>query len=181
MSTDLLVDANRDLEDIGATQIEVRNITDFPLSGKIKMQDGVCFMTYAALVSKGEGGKRRIDQVLKWLKGSTGSADGCVLRGLRVKSGLRPLLGPAAIAGASPNRAFRARGSFDEAHKAKNLVPEEAKINPKTGRLMKSRVSSKTAEAVHELQEKLPEARFVYCSATGASDLVRRAAVIRSR
>ena len=44
---------------------------------------------------------------------------------------------------------------LDECHKAKNLFPT------------KSGKSSKTGSAVVELQERLPKARVVYCSATG--------------
>eukprot|EP00850_Spirogloea_muscicola_P007218 SM000036S13262 [mRNA] locus=s36:226900:240784:+ [translate_table: standard] len=47
---------------------------------------------------------------------------------------------------------------FDECHKAKNLVPEAGGNSTRTG------------EAVLELQAKLPGARVVYCSATGASE-----------
>jgi len=46
---------------------------------------------------------------------------------------------------------------LDECHKAKNLVPEGGGASSKTGR------------AVLELQQKLPEARFCFCSATGVS------------
>ncbi|KAB1212844.1 hypothetical protein CJ030_MR5G010144 [Morella rubra] len=47
---------------------------------------------------------------------------------------------------------------FDECHKAKNLVPEAGSQPTRTG------------EAVLEIQARLPEARVVYCSATGASE-----------
>jgi hypothetical protein len=47
---------------------------------------------------------------------------------------------------------------FDECHKAKNLVPEAGGQPTRTG------------EAVLEIQARLPEARVVYCSATGASE-----------
>ncbi|CAN0901876.1 Protein FORGETTER 1 [Linum grandiflorum] len=47
---------------------------------------------------------------------------------------------------------------FDECHKAKNLVPEAGSQPTRTG------------EAVLDIQSKLPEARVVYCSATGASE-----------
>ena len=46
---------------------------------------------------------------------------------------------------------------FDEAHKAKNLFPETGSEPTKTG------------QAVVDIQAKLPGARVVYCSATGAS------------
>lgn len=44
---------------------------------------------------------------------------------------------------------------FDECHKAKNLVPESGAKPTKVGRM------------VLELQQRLPAARVVYCSATG--------------
>nr|BAD02983.1 putative sno protein [Oryza sativa Japonica Group] len=47
---------------------------------------------------------------------------------------------------------------FDECHKAKNLIPEAGSQPTRTGK------------AVLEIQEMLPEARVVYCSATGASE-----------
>ncbi|CAM0902689.1 unnamed protein product [Alopecurus aequalis] len=47
---------------------------------------------------------------------------------------------------------------FDECHKAKNLIPEAGSQPTRTGK------------SVLEIQEKLPEARVVYCSATGASE-----------
>ncbi|KAL6567599.1 udp-glycosyltransferase [Orobanche gracilis] len=47
---------------------------------------------------------------------------------------------------------------FDECHKAKNLVPESGGQPTKTG------------EAVLDIQARLPEARVMYCSATGASE-----------
>jgi hypothetical protein len=47
---------------------------------------------------------------------------------------------------------------FDECHKAKNLAADAGKK------------SSKTAIAVQEIQKLLPNARVVYCSATGVSE-----------
>ncbi|XP_031115069.1 protein FORGETTER 1 isoform X1 [Ipomoea triloba] len=47
---------------------------------------------------------------------------------------------------------------FDECHKAKNLVPEAGGQPTRTG------------EAVLEIQARLPQARVIYCSATGASE-----------
>ncbi|KAL5731294.1 udp-glycosyltransferase [Ranunculus cassubicifolius] len=47
---------------------------------------------------------------------------------------------------------------FDECHKAKNLIPEAGSQPTRTGK------------AVVEIQERLPEARVIYCSATGASE-----------
>jgi len=47
---------------------------------------------------------------------------------------------------------------FDECHKAKNLIPEAGSQPTRTGK------------AVLEIQEMLPQARVIYCSATGASE-----------
>ncbi|XP_058072327.1 protein FORGETTER 1 isoform X2 [Magnolia sinica] len=47
---------------------------------------------------------------------------------------------------------------FDECHKAKNLIPEAGGQSTRTG------------EAVLEIQARLPQARVIYCSATGASE-----------
>ncbi|XP_024463441.2 protein FORGETTER 1 isoform X1 [Populus trichocarpa] len=47
---------------------------------------------------------------------------------------------------------------FDECHKAKNLIPEAGSQPTRTG------------EAVLDIQARLPEARVIYCSATGASE-----------
>ncbi|RNA44326.1 strawberry notch -like protein, partial [Brachionus plicatilis] len=56
---------------------------------------------------------------------------------------------------------------FDECHKAKNLVP------------IGSAKPTKTGLAVLELQEKLPKARIVYASATGASEPKNMAYMVR--
>lgn len=56
---------------------------------------------------------------------------------------------------------------FDECHKAKNLVP------------VGSAKPTKTGLAVLELQEKLPNARIVYASATGASEPKNMAYMVR--
>ncbi|KAK1280548.1 hypothetical protein QJS04_geneDACA014302 [Acorus gramineus] len=56
---------------------------------------------------------------------------------------------------------------FDECHKAKNLIPEAGGQATRTG------------EAVLEIQAKLPEARVIYCSATGASEPRNMAYMVR--
>lgn len=49
---------------------------------------------------------------------------------------------------------------FDEGHAAKNLRP--------------GKTSSLTGQRVHELQERLPRAKIVYVSATGATEPLRK-------
>lgn len=53
---------------------------------------------------------------------------------------------------------------FDESHKAKGLCLDSENA------LKTEKDSSKTGLAVKEIQEKLPRARVVYCSATGATN-----------
>ena len=75
---------------------------------------------------------------------------------------------------------------FDESHKAKNLMSgrqggKKAGADAAAGggggggdeggNSWGSKGSSKTAQAVMSLQEQLPKARVVYCSATGASSV----------
>lgn len=127
VGSDLKFDARRDLDDVGATCIEVHALNKLPYSKldsrSVGIREGVVFLTYSSLIASSEKGRSRLQQLVQWC----GSGyDGLVL--------------------------------FDECHKAKNLVPEAGSQPTRTG------------EAVLELQARLPEARVVYCSATGASE-----------
>lgn len=127
VGSDLKFDARRDLDDVGATCIEVHALNKLPYSKldsrSVRIREGVVFLTYSSLIASSEKGRSRLQQLVQWC----GSGyDGLVV--------------------------------FDECHKAKNLVPEAGSQPTRTG------------EAVLELQARLPEARVVYCSATGASE-----------
>ncbi|KAH9676919.1 protein FORGETTER 1 [Citrus sinensis] len=127
VGSDLKFDARRDLDDVGATCIEVHALNKLPYSKldsrSVGIREGVVFLTYSSLIASSEKGRSRLQQLVQWC----GSGyDGLVI--------------------------------FDECHKAKNLVPEAGSQPTRTG------------EAVLELQARLPEARVVYCSATGASE-----------
>lgn len=127
VGSDLKFDARRDLDDVGATCIEVHALNKLPYSKldsrSVGIREGVVFLTYSSLIASSEKGRSRLQQLVQWC----GSGyDGLVV--------------------------------FDECHKAKNLVPEAGSQPTRTG------------EAVLELQARLPEARVVYCSATGASE-----------
>ncbi|XP_042392351.1 protein FORGETTER 1-like isoform X2 [Zingiber officinale] len=127
VGSDLKFDARRDLDDVGASCIEVHALNKLPYSKldskAVGIKDGVVFLTYSSLIASSEKGRSRLVQLLQWC-GS--DFDGLVV--------------------------------FDECHKAKNLIPEAGSQPTRTG------------EAVLEIQARLPEARFVYCSATGASE-----------
>lgn len=127
VGSDLKFDARRDLDDVGATCVEVHALNKLPYgkldSKSVGIKEGVLFSTYSSLIASSEKGRSRLNQLVQWFGPKF---DGLVI--------------------------------FDECHKAKNLVPEAGGQPTRTG------------EAVLELQEKLYEARVVYCSATGASE-----------
>ncbi|GAB4836724.1 udp-glycosyltransferase [Ancistrocladus abbreviatus] len=127
VGSDLKFDARRDLDDVGATCVEVHALNKLPYSKldskSVGVREGVVFLTYSSLIASSEKGRSRLQQLVQWC--------GLQFDGLLI---------------------------FDECHKAKNLVPEAGSKPTRTG------------EAVLEIQGKLPEARVVYCSATGASE-----------
>lgn len=127
VGSDLKFDARRDLDDVGATFIEVHALNKLSYSKldskSVGIREGVVFLTYSSLIASSEKGRSRLQQLVQWC-GS--EYDGLIV--------------------------------FDECHKAKNLVPEAGGQPTRTG------------EAVLEIQERLQEARVVYCSATGASE-----------
>uniref|UniRef100_A0A665U7D1 Protein strawberry notch homolog 1 n=1 Tax=Echeneis naucrates TaxID=173247 RepID=A0A665U7D1_ECHNA len=116
VSNDLKYDAERDLRDIGAKNIQVHSLN----------KKGVIFATYSSLIGESQSGgkyKTRFEQLLHWCGEDF---DGVIV--------------------------------YDECHKAKNVCP------------IGSSKPTKTGLAVLELQNKLPKARVVYASATGASE-----------
>jgi hypothetical protein len=64
--------------------------------------------------------------------------------------------------------AFEGCIMLDECHKAKNLVPSKGGMKP-----------TQMGLAVKEIQERLPRARVVYCSATGCSEPADMAYMVR--
>uniref|UniRef100_A0A3Q3C011 Protein strawberry notch homolog 1 n=1 Tax=Haplochromis burtoni TaxID=8153 RepID=A0A3Q3C011_HAPBU len=131
VSNDLKYDAERDLRDIGAKNIQVHSLNKFKY-GKISskhngsVKKGVIFATYSSLIGESQSGgkyKTRFEQLLHWCGEDF---DGVII--------------------------------YDECHKAKNVCP------------IGSSKPTKTGLAVLELQNKLPKARVVYASATGASE-----------
>uniref|UniRef100_H3D7L0 Protein strawberry notch homolog 1 n=1 Tax=Tetraodon nigroviridis TaxID=99883 RepID=H3D7L0_TETNG len=131
VSNDLKYDAERDLRDIGAKNIQIHSLNKFKY-GKISskhngsVKKGVIFATYSSLIGESQSGgkyKTRFQQLLHWCGEDF---DGVIV--------------------------------YDECHKAKNVCP------------VGSSKPTKTGLAVLELQNKLPKARVVYASATGASE-----------
>ena len=140
VSSDLKVDAARDLIDIGAEDIPLYLLGKLPYvyigtHGKQgqNIDSGVIFSTYSSLISGTSTGRNnsrkatpnnnRLEQLIQWCGKDY---DGLII--------------------------------LDECHKAKNLVLKDGVS------------SSKTGLAVLRLQQELPLARVVYCSATGVSE-----------
>jgi hypothetical protein len=76
-SPDLVADARRDLNDIGAECVECWNLKDFLITDQLddtgkweedRLSDGLLFCTYTMLTSEREIGKR-IDQIVEWCGG----------------------------------------------------------------------------------------------------------------
>jgi predicted RNA methylase len=66
VNNDLIEATRRDLKDLGVN-IPLGKINDYPPSGDIKMREGVLFCTYPSLISKSKDGKKRLDQIQRWL------------------------------------------------------------------------------------------------------------------
>uniref|UniRef100_A0AAX7V8F5 Protein strawberry notch homolog 1 n=1 Tax=Astatotilapia calliptera TaxID=8154 RepID=A0AAX7V8F5_ASTCA len=126
VSNDLKYDAERDLRDIGAKNIQVHSLNKVKHFYDVHNNKGVIFATYSSLIGESQSGgkyKTRFEQLLHWCGEDF---DGVIV--------------------------------YDECHKAKNVCP------------IGSSKPTKTGLAVLELQNKLPKARVVYASATGASE-----------
>jgi hypothetical protein len=67
VNNDLMDAAKRDLNDVGAGHIPLARINDYPANGEIALQHGVIFCSYPSLISQSKDGKRRIDQIQRWL------------------------------------------------------------------------------------------------------------------
>lgn len=144
VSNDLKYDAERDLGDIGAHNIDVYFLSKMKY-GKINsslngyVKKGVMYATYSALIGESTSAqgkyKTRLAQLLHWCGPDF---DGCIV--------------------------------FDECHRAKNLWAGSSSGGGKP---------TKTGLTVMELQKKLPQARIVYASATGATEPRHMAYMVR--
>ncbi|ESN99118.1 hypothetical protein HELRODRAFT_107165 [Helobdella robusta] len=131
VSNDLKVDAERDLRDIGASEIEVHSLNKFKyakISSRIngKVKKGVIFATYSSLIGESKINNKyrtRLKQLIQWLGKEF---DGLII--------------------------------FDECHRAKNLFPNGSSKPTKTGqtvvelqnKLPKSRVVYASATGASE-------------------------------
>lgn len=75
-SVDLQHDAQRDLKDIGAGQINCVLVNKLDNKRDINVREGILFLTYSALVSGSKTGRTRLEQLLKWCGKEF---EGCIL------------------------------------------------------------------------------------------------------
>lgn len=137
ISTALYYDCQRDLADLGRANVPVYPLHKLPY-GELppEVADGVMFCTYQSLIARNKSNESRLDQIVTWCAAATDADDADAFDGCVV---------------------------FDEAHRAKNLVPQTEKTQGRS-------TGSKTAEAVTALQAHLPNGRVLYVSATAAAE-----------
>ncbi|KAL5978726.1 hypothetical protein ACLOJK_029843 [Asimina triloba] len=70
VGSDLKFDARRDLDDVGATCIQVHALNKLPYSKldskSVGVRDGVVFLTYSSLIASSERRRSRLQQLLQW-------------------------------------------------------------------------------------------------------------------
>jgi LSD1 subclass zinc finger protein len=70
VGSDLKFDARRDLDDVGATCIEVHALNKLPYSKldskSVGVREGVVFLTYSSLIASSEKGRSRLQQLVQW-------------------------------------------------------------------------------------------------------------------
>lgn len=126
----LLVDAIRDWTNLGQNKDDIKDLSKFKATDKIKDASGILFTSYATLKSgaKNDPSATRINQIVNWFGKDY---DGVII--------------------------------FDEAHNMGNAI--------EFGEGLKRTKASKQALAGIDLQNALPNARIVYASATGATNV----------
>jgi hypothetical protein len=129
ISQDLMEDAKRDLEGIGA-KLRIARINDWKIDQKIDLPTGIIFTTYSSLIKKSRDNKHsRLAQLLEWL-------------------GDEPTI------------------CFDECHRLKNFIAENGK-------------PTESGLVGVQLQDSIPNARVIYSSATGATDVRNMGYMVR--
>lgn len=138
------MDAQRDLKDIGAGDV-VACYKQLPLKNyRIALPSGVIFSTYNALISSTRHRNSYGNVSKKQHRRIDQLVEWC------------------------GGENFEGCITFDECHKAKNLVASNSNGKP-----------TQMGLAVLEIQRRLPNARVVYCSATGCSEPADMAYMVR--
>lgn len=124
----LIKDAHRDAEGVGLDPKRIFDFSKIKAGKDVTINEGIAFLGYATLGSKGNGEVSRVEQIVNWLGPDF---DGVI--------------------------------AFDEAHNMGNAV------NTQGARGVKQ--AAQKALAGIELQNALPNARVIYVSATGATEV----------
>lgn len=70
VGSDLKFDARRDMDDVGATCVEVHALNKLPYSKldskSVGVREGVVFSTYSSLIASSEKGRSRLQQLVQW-------------------------------------------------------------------------------------------------------------------
>ncbi|MGR9363621.1 strawberry notch-like NTP hydrolase domain-containing protein (plasmid) [Rhizobium leguminosarum] len=141
-SDKLIEDAQRDWSALGQEKLLVTPLSRFRQGKPIKLEEGIIFTTFATLRTDEREGKRsRVEQIVDWLGQEEGT-------------------GEAATGSA---RSFNGVIIFDEGHAMANAAGGKTERGDKA--------ASQQGRAGLRLQRALPDARVVYVSATGASEV----------
>ncbi|WP_136661558.1 strawberry notch family protein, partial [Nitratireductor sp. XY-223] len=141
-SEKLLEDAQRDWAALGMEKLLVQPLSRFRQGTPIRLAEGILFVTYPTLRSaEREGKASRLQQIIDWLGQEAGS-------------------GEAATGNA---KSFDGVVVFDEAHALANAAGGKGERG--------EQIHSQQGRAGLRLQRALPDARVVYVSATGATDV----------
>ncbi|WLE00492.1 strawberry notch family protein (plasmid) [Agrobacterium leguminum] len=141
-SETLIEDAQRDWAALGQEKLLVTPLSRFRQGKPIKLDEGILFVTFATLRTDEREGKRsRVQQIVDWLGQEAGS-------------------GEAATGNA---KGFDGVIVFDEGHAMANAAGGKSDRGEKS--------ASQQGRAGLRLQRALPDARIVYVSATGASEV----------
>ncbi|KAK9863620.1 hypothetical protein WJX84_004264 [Apatococcus fuscideae] len=176
-SADLALDAERDFHDIGALRYDPVRIHDLKrlnvkagqsLNGVARLDCGILFSTYDMLIS---GGKQTAASKSK----AQAASDAELLAG-RFEDPGKKEFGTLSrlhqivewVSSDSSVETFDGVIVFDESHKAKNCMGKDRDTAGASKRGYQA--ESKTSRAVVEIQKRLPRARILYVSATGATE-----------
>ncbi|WP_136661642.1 strawberry notch family protein [Nitratireductor sp. XY-223] len=154
-SDKLIEDARRDWSALGQEPLLVQPLSRFKIGTPVRLSEGILFVTYATLRSaEREGKASRLQQIIDWLGQEAGSGEAAT--GIKNAAGS----GEAATGNA---KSFDGVIVFDEAHAMANAAGGKGERG--------EQLPSQQGRAGLRLQRMLPDARIVYVSATGATDV----------
>ena len=177
VSNDLKWDARRDLSDldVGAEkEIAIHPRGPTLPQGKLSdngVGDGVVFMTFNLLIASSKDGRTRLDQIVEWLNEDPTGMPLIVLDECHRAKNLMDTRSLERQLRQEQEARDRANDQevLDEVN-ANGVVAPPARAKRGRGCPDPATTSSKTAIAVMQLQEQLPDAKVLYASATGASE-----------